>query len=380
MFRKPKKNEIMSKQFEKLLKKHISGELNEVEKKDFASYLQHLDNQLFLASTIDNDFIEEHGIIEVNEEVGMKLWHSIQQKIGLYKIDKELEETDNGRIFIRQGYNKMLFKAIAVAASIIIIISSVLFLSKDESSKQIAHGTKMQKLIYEEKNIRNTSGEVMKFSMSDGTIIFLANKSEITYMEPFQGNRNIHLIGKALFKVHKDKVHPFTVFSGAISTTALGTKFAVRDFVNEKKIVVSLFEGKVVIRPISKNNSKMKKEVFLMPGEVFVYETKNNSLSVKNKVRAINKENFDRPSLPENVTGAWYMFNNQPLSQVLQNLSSYNNVKILFNNDDIRNIYFTGKYNNSESTETILKRIAKMNNLELTKRDSTYQLTKSITH
>ena len=69
-------------------------------------------------------------------------------------------------------------------------------------------------------------------------------------MFPFQNNkREIYLEGEAYFKVAKDKTKPFTVFAGALATTALGTQFRITAKKNTPgNITVKLFTGKVAIR------------------------------------------------------------------------------------------------------------------------------------
>ena len=369
----------MSDQFEELLKKHLSGELNEEERGNFSTFLKDPENQLYLASRIDKDFIEEKFILGVNDEVGLNMLNNIQQKIAEIKkeIDIESDKTEENKVLFIPRFRKLIYRSVAVAASVLLIVGTVYLLTNNNRSQEIAQQANNSKLVQKEQHVVNTTGKEKTLNMSDGSLILLANKSEITYNEPFQYKRIIQLKGKAFFKVYKDKSHPFTVISGDIATTALGTQFTVRDFDDEKKIVVRLFEGKVVIRPIDKNNKKMNKEVFLLPGEEFVYGTKKNAVPYKFKVETDSKETHnDRPSLPENVAGAWYMFNNQSLDQVLQNLSAFYDVKIIYNKNDIRNIYFTGKYNNSESLETIIKRIATMNSLKVTRKDSAFILTK----
>jgi ferric-dicitrate binding protein FerR (iron transport regulator) len=174
----------------------------------------------------------------------------------------------------------------------------------------------------------NTSGKEKRVQLPDGSLIVLADKSEIGYREPFRDKRDITLRGKAYFKVAKDKTRPFTVISGVVSTTALGTEFTVTAFENTSQIIVRLYEGKVVIKPVEKGNLKLRKEVYLLPGQQFVYGGKSvTKMKMAPSTEATPEEllvrelPLDNPSIPQDNEGSWYMFNNQSLDQVFDQLA-----------------------------------------------------------
>jgi ferric-dicitrate binding protein FerR (iron transport regulator) len=212
-------------------------------------------------------------------------------------------------------------------------------------------------------------------------MIVMADKSELTYLTPFGDKRAITLTGKAHFKVAKDKTRPFTVTSGAISTTALGTEFTVTALV--KQITVRLYEGKVVVKPSERADWRMKNDVYLSPGQELIY--RNDAVAFVRtftEKKAVSKElnhdkiTLDNPSIPENADGTWFMFNNQSLGQVLDQMAGFYNVKIIYNKKDVQNINWTGQYNKSDSLETILKRIGIVHNLTITKKDTAYIISK----
>jgi hypothetical protein len=219
----------------------------------------------------------------------------------------------------------------------------------------------------------NNSGKDKKLLLEDGSEIILANQSELYYYEPFVDNkRDISLIGKATFHVAKDSKRPFTVASGDIATTALGTSFTVTSFDREDLITVQLFEGKVVIKSIEKASRKLDKDYFLLPGHEFIYNKKNHTALLRRfahdkKGGLINprKINSDNPSLPKEKTGAWYMFNNQPLTEVFEQLESMYQVDIVYDPLTISQIYFIGKFEKADSIEAILKKITFSNKLKL---------------
>ena len=223
----------------------------------------------------------------------------------------------------------------------------------------------------------NTTGKEKKIALADGSMIVLFNNSEITFEKSFV-RRYIKLTGKAFFKVAKDAGRPFTVESDAITTTALGTEFTVNALVTKKQLTVRLYNGKVVIKPVSVRSSLLKDDVYLLPGQEFVYgpvttlvrsfnEGSQNPV-VKNDDAAAN----DNPTLPVNASGSWRMYNNQALSQVLEHLATSYGVTIVYDAKDVKQKYFVGQFKTTDSIEMILKLITKANKLKYTREENTY--------
>jgi ferric-dicitrate binding protein FerR (iron transport regulator) len=213
----------------------------------------------------------------------------------------------------------------------------------------------------------NTTGKEKKLTLPDGTHILLADQSALTWREPFTHNRAISMTGKAFFQVTSDHLHPFTVISGDISTTVLGTSFDVNTF---NDITVRLYSGKVMIT--SSNRDRMKNNVYLSPGQEFIYGKQIIVRSFLQNMSSITKDNHpaEDPYIANGEESNWYMFNNQSLEEVLNQLEALYKVKIIYNRSDIKNIYFTARYERTESLASILKRIAKLNNLKITDNDS----------
>jgi hypothetical protein len=214
--------------------------------------------------------------------------------------------------------------------------------------------------------------------LSDGSLVVLKNRSEITYRLPFTDGRLFSLVGKGYFKVAKEPTKPFTVTTGEISTTALGTEFTITAFKNTDQIIVQLYEGKVVVKAVDSKNKRMKKDVYLLPGEELVYGGSSVKVrTFRSNGHTSSEQKFDElsgddPTIPGNNSASYFMFNNQSLAQVLDNLAALNNVKIIYDKKYVQNIYFTGKYNRSDSLEPILRRIGTLNNLTITKKDNAF--------
>ena len=279
-------------------------------------------------------------------------------------------------------------RVVAVAASVALILGLGwrMFHYNEVNDPAVAHKNRTikstQKLFT--KNELNVSGVTRNFLLKDGPQITLWDQSMITFEDPFSANRrDITLSGKAGFKVAKDKTKPFTVFSGDITTTALGTEFIVSNFINDQNIIVHLLEGKVVIKSAEKAKIKLKKPVYLLAGQELSYNKQTATVMIRNigknsSKRELAKENVvsDNPSVPKNNKGSWYMFNNQSLPQIFDQLEEMFGVEIIYNRKDVEKLYFIGKFDKTDSLEYILKNITSINHLNLLKQNNKFFISK----
>jgi len=108
-------------------------------------------------------------------------------------------------------------------------------------------------------------GVTASFKLEDGSTICMNAGTRIRYPEHFSKNaRNIYLEeGEAVFEAAPNPSSTFTVYSGALATTALGTAFNIRSYAHEDKITVALISGKVKVA----KTDNSKESTILMPSE-----------------------------------------------------------------------------------------------------------------
>jgi ferric-dicitrate binding protein FerR (iron transport regulator) len=212
-------------------------------------------------------------------------------------------------------------------------------------------------------------------------VVALSPNSSITYHQPFTaGNkRTIYLLGRAMFQVAKDKRKPFTVVSGEIATTALGTAFTVTYQEQVNDIKVKLHEGKVVVQSSGEAPERPLKETFLVPGDELLYNRHNRLASITHS--ASGKEQWASTNAARSGNSTirkpdWYLFNGLLLTQVLDQLSQYYQAAIYYRPSEISNKYFTCKVEKTDSLESILADIALLNKLIIEKKDNAYYLRK----
>lgn len=85
--------------------------------------------------------------------------------------------------------------------------------------------------------------------LPDGSTALLNEGSELRYASSFgRQNRAVTLSGEAFFDVRHDTSLPFTVLTGKITTTVLGTAFNVRAYPGQEEIKVTVTRGRVEVK------------------------------------------------------------------------------------------------------------------------------------
>lgn len=128
--------------------------------------------------------------------------------------------------------------------------------------------------------ITTQRGEQKTVTLPDGSRIWLNAESSIIYPAQFTASetRNVQLTGEAFFDVVRDEAKPFTIRSGDLLTTVLGTSFNIRSYTDDRAIVVTVATGKVKIEGVNGQDQKTGGEL-LVPGEQGLYNKQSASIS-----------------------------------------------------------------------------------------------------
>lgn len=379
--------------FDKLLVSFLLKELNAEEEAfvagklksdaDLLRYYKELENLFRLLDIKQN--MEGINLVQERKYFDQIYLKKQQQKVsGIEAKVYDIRECEEGK----RSKSYKFFRAIAVAVSVLLVLGLGWRLYNNEVKKSslVNETTSVgnDKNLFTHNEV-NVSGETRRFFLNDGTEVTLWNQSMVTFKDTFSANRrDVILKGKAGFKVAKDKTRPFIVYSGDITTTALGTEFVVTNLEKEQSIIVRLLEGKVVVNSVENAKIKLKKPIYLLPGQELLYNKRSAFTVVRNfqqnslKYETAAKYNqvHDDPSVPKNNKGSWYMFNNQSLPQVFDQLEKMFGVEIVFNSKDMQKLYFIGKFDKSDSLEYILKNITAINNLTLKKHKNKFLIHK----
>ncbi|MFD0763561.1 FecR family protein [Mucilaginibacter lutimaris] len=184
--------------------------------------------------------------------------------------------------------------------------------------------------------LANNSGNKYKLILSDGTEAYLDAQSSISYPVQFAGKqRKVNITGQAYFKVKHNAEKPFIVTARDQTIEDIGTEFNIRAY--DDVATTTLLEGAVRI-----NSAGVKKSVLLKPGE---------------QGALVGHELDVKAGDLEEVT-AWLqgklVFNHQSLESVLTHVSRIYDVKFTWQNDDLKNIKFTGAVSRTRQLNTII--------------------------
>lgn len=299
---------------------------------------------------LDNYFNEEWTDLpteRLGEPEAASLWSNV-----LYAIS-----------FRERKSLKWIRPAIAIAASLLLmVIAKKMFFDTTQINNTVA---KVEDAGWKE--CWNMSDTLMATLLEDGTNVTVYPKSFVRWKSfANQPTRDIFMDGHAMFSVAKNKAKPFTVHASGASTTALGTVFDV--VASKGKICVKLFEGRVVIKAARVMKGWKRDSVYLNPGDSFTYDSLRQVFEVKPIIDNLNasQPKEKRPAIAKaGKSNNWFMFNNQPLSNVLQHLESIYNVEIECRGIDLQKVYFIGKFDKSDSVESILQTIALLKGYQL---------------
>ena len=196
----------------------------------------------------------------------------------------------------RQAIQKVKFPAkmrylriLPVAASIIVLISSVLWFWNKSSLQETV--------------LLSRTGETKVFYLPDSSRVTLTGDSRLTYNTQFgKTNRELSLRGEAFFQVKRDTSKPFIVETSLIQVEVLGTSFQV--IAQKLQAEVAVEKGRVKITTQDK-----KQESILETGMFVKYGKKDRKLIISTK-----EDKGEQQILK---------FDNAPLSEVIETLNEY---------------------------------------------------------
>ncbi|WP_066220093.1 FecR family protein [Formosa haliotis] len=180
--------------------------------------------------------------------------------------------------------------------------------------------------------------------LSDGTKVWLNSDTELTYEVPFTGShREVSLKGEAYFEVASNKAMPFIVVSGEQKIEVLGTKFNVSAYTNQNNIQTTLVEGRVKVL-----DTLSAKEIILSP---------NEQSTLRKNTSELNKKIVDVYPYTAWKDGR-FVFKNASLEFLLDKMARWYNVDVVFTDESLKQIKFTGdlpRYNDMTNILEIIE-------------------------
>lgn len=303
------------KSFHLLLKKYLDGKCSTQEKELIDQWYELLDDEGLLSQKK-----EDLSLVED------RIWQRIQSGI-------TIPELAFSRTVL---FNRNAFKWIA-AALIIIVGVALLY-----THRQVANTVASSPVFHLPKSDHfylktNNTSTVITVELMDKSVVKLQPNASLSYPKQFAENkREVYLDGAASFIVTKNAVRPFLVYTGAIVTQVLGTSFTINKSGNHFEVAV--ITGKVAVYEEGNKQLHDKGGVVITPNEKVTYYTDNHHFItslVDNPVMVAQSEDSVIKMQP-------FVFDETPVTDVINQLQKTFAVQILTENDKINQCSFSG--------------------------------------
>lgn len=210
-------------------------------------------------------------------------------------------------------------------------------------------------------------GEHATISLPDGSTLEL-NSNSLAREEYSAGARIIRLErGEAYFNVAHDTQRPFWVVGGGSWVRAVGTAFNVD--LRSSDVLVTVSEGTVKVSPAEPFPSLTPSDGALARLPVSVV-TAGQQIDLRGRTTAV------RSLAPDDLTRsvAWrsgtLYFENQPLSEVIDELSRYTSLRLIVEDPKLRDIPVGGTFQaSSQGVEALLRMLHDGFGLDLQRED-----------
>ncbi len=187
--------------------------------------------------------------------------------------------------------------------------------------------------------------------LSDGTKVWLNSETKLKYPVSFiKGQpREVELVyGEAYFDVSHSTLHngdAFKVHTQIQNIEVLGTEFNIKAYQNEESLYTTLVKGRITI-----DNGIVSK--FLNPGQQAIVNIQNEQLKIID----------DIDTTPEIAwKNNFFMFDKQKLEVMMKTLSRWYDIEVVFENEEAKEVIFSGILNREDHIEELLENIEKTN-------------------
>ncbi len=326
-----------------LLTKSKSGEFSLLERKELQDLIRSRQDYAMFSDLLDEVY---KGSVSFNYKEDFHRYIAEAWEM----VKAGTDDYDDTKSFRRPRFQWGTVGWLAIAASFLV---AVIFLALTLNKKENNSG---------KTNIVSTkAASKSNLVLPDGTKIWLNDDTKIFYNENFsKQNREITLIGEAYFDVVRDVNHPFIIHTSTMDIKVLGTKFNVRAYENEKENETLLIKGSVEVTLRNYNNKK----VMLEPLEKLSVQNipsteksvQNNSQQLRDafyKLSKVNATTDDSLILETEWINHKLVFDHARLEDMIPQLERWYGVKIIINNQELKQKEFSGIYKDRPIEEVL---------------------------
>lgn len=206
---------------------------------------------------------------------------------------------------------------------LVLLMVGILAIDPDRGLKLVAQHYQTEK------------GQTYRIELSDGSFVQLNTDSDIRVFD-FMGDKKVWMArGEAWFEVHHNPSSEFVVETRQGKINDIGTRFNV--LAENYKTTVSVEEGQVEIE--TKDNRRLN-----------VFENQQAVLDMQGNLTS--KANIDLATVVAWRSGI-LIFQNQSLSEVLQQISRYHQVDFTINDSSLKQKTISGRFSTSNLASTL---------------------------
>lgn len=322
-------NTMQTDRIQYLLKKYLSQNCSPDEKKEL---------NLLINSLQDKDLKAEFRMLWTNYSSEATLSEEDSQDIlaNILFDKKHLKPTQR-----RKTARTVYFRAVSVAASLLILISVGMYLRKENTLS----GPVIAKAVLVSPD--QATSYIRNLILPDGTSVILKAGSTLHFPEQFAGKtREVILKGEAYFDVKHMNSKPFIIHTGTVKTTVLGTAFDIKAWPGQKNVIVSVTRGKVRVEDEEK---------------VLAVLTVNQSVNYNLRNTDAKQQTLNAEEMVSDWTKQDMVFNRTPFESIAQILSKRYGKNITISNVRLANEKITSSFSGTESLENILDILCAIN-------------------
>jgi ferric-dicitrate binding protein FerR (iron transport regulator) len=256
---------------------------------------------------------------------------------------------------VKRTGNHIYRRLYSVAAAIAVLLGVCAWLWQSR-----LHTTGKAPLAFNWDTLTNKSKDIKLLSLTDGSKVWLGPHSSLAYTYNYNDtSRELSLDGEAYFEVAHDPQRPFSVRTGKLVTTALGTAFNISTAnLADGHIQVSLVEGKVSVIAASFS-------CILKPGQMVQY-SEDQVIAVPAAFRVREVLDWKQGKL---------VFDGMPLKDVFAKLQTRLGCRIIMNSMVSGTRKVSGTFSAGESLDNILAAIQYVHGFKIVKLGSnTYEI------
>lgn len=175
--------------------------------------------------------------------------------------------------------------------------------------------------------------------LDDNTAVWLNSQTELRFPRNFgKHERKVYLKGEAFFDVAHDSQRPFIVSMEQGDIRVYGTRFNLTNY-DDTPLTAVLVEGSISFTPPAGSEVKMK------PSEKLTYEAEKDAISIC--------------EVDTSLYTAWvnhlFVFDGQPLEEIMNTLARWYDFKVSFASDELRHIRLSGQLYRHDDIRPLLE-------------------------